>query len=356
MTETLRPDVLVVGLGPAGAMAAEAAARAGLSVIAVNRKVSAGQPIQCAEFVPAPIGIEVERLAASRRQLITSMMTYVEEESGDLTEGFPGVMIDRAGFDRQLVNAARAAGADCRLGCAVASIDPDGTVHFHDSTRFKPRMIIGADGPRSRVGKAIGVVNQELAETRQITVPLLQPHKATDIFLSADIIGGYGWLFPKGETANVGLGVRPDQRHRLKPLLDELHASLIRQGRVGKGIHYHTGGAIPVGGMLDPVATLGDVPVLLAGDASGLTNPVTGAGINSAVLSGRLAGQSAAEFLAGAKEALEDYREELEDLFRTSQDRASKRRQDLLNQVDSGKASADDLRTGWIAYPQYWAA
>ena len=356
MTETLRPDVLVAGLGPAGAMAAEAAAKAGLDVLAIDRKVAAGQPIQCAEFVPAPIGIEVERLTANRRQLISSMMTYVEEETGDLTDNFPGVMIDRAGFDQQLVNAAKTAGAECRLGCALQTIDPDGTCWLHDGTKVKPRLIVGADGPRSRVGRAAGHVNAELSETRQITAPLLKPHTATDIFLSADIIGGYGWLFPKGDKANIGIGVCPDQRHRLKPLLDELHTLLIRSGRVGHDISYHTGGAIPAGGMLQPVAALGRIPVLLAGDAAGLANPVTGAGINAAVLSGSLAGDAAAEFLAGDADALAEYQEELEDLLKPSLDRAVKRRQTLLGRFERGKPDVADLRKGWIAYPQYWAA
>jgi digeranylgeranylglycerophospholipid reductase len=62
-----RVDVLVLGLGPAGARAAAAAARAGARVLAVDRKASAGLPVQCAEFVPALIGCEVASLAASAR-------------------------------------------------------------------------------------------------------------------------------------------------------------------------------------------------------------------------------------------------------------------------------------------------
>ncbi len=46
------PDVLVVGLGPAGSRAAEAAARAGLRVIALEKRGEPGSPVQCAEFVP----------------------------------------------------------------------------------------------------------------------------------------------------------------------------------------------------------------------------------------------------------------------------------------------------------------
>ena len=49
-------DVLVIGLGPAGGAAATAAARAGLSVLAVDRRKEVGVPVQCAEFIPLPMG------------------------------------------------------------------------------------------------------------------------------------------------------------------------------------------------------------------------------------------------------------------------------------------------------------
>ena len=62
--------VLVVGLGPAGARAARAAAQAGARVLAIDRKRVAGQPVQCAEFVPAMIGIEVEAMARSEERRV----------------------------------------------------------------------------------------------------------------------------------------------------------------------------------------------------------------------------------------------------------------------------------------------
>ena len=63
---------------------------------------------------------------------------------------------------------------------------------------------------------------------------------------------------------------------------------------------------------------LGDAPVLLAGDAAGLVNPVTGAGIPAAVISGRMAGEAAAALLAGNADAAADYAEDLDDMFGVS--------------------------------------
>jgi geranylgeranyl reductase family protein len=349
-------DVLVVGLGPAGSCAARAAAEGGLSVIAIDRRSRPGFPVQCAEFIPALMEQEIAGLEGVTRQIIHTMSTFVEKDEPDLRENFRGRMVDRGEFDRVLVKSAHEAGADCRFGLQLNDLAADGTATMSDGTIVRPRVIIGADGPRSAIGKAIGQVNVEIVETRQISVALLKPHAATDVFLSAKIVGGYAWLFPRGEIANIGLGVTPAERHRLKPLLEDLHAMLAAEGRVGRGVMGHTGGAIPVGGMLNPVGALGDVPVLLAGDAGGLSNPVSGAGINSAVLSGNLAGEAAAAWLTGEREALVDYGDELEALFGASIGRALRRRRAIMQEYEKGSGpSPADLRAGWIAYPEYWA-
>jgi geranylgeranyl reductase family protein len=346
-----RVDVLVLGLGPAGASAAAEAARRGARVIAVDRKREAGRPVQCAEFVPAIAGIDVGELARSTRQRIRSMLTYVEGAAPDVKEHFPGHMLDRAGFDAGLVEKAAAAGAACRFGTGVRRIHSAGVAELADGTRIAAGAIVGADGPRSVAGRAIGRVNAALVETRQVAVPLLQPSDATDIHLSAGIPGGYGWMFPRGDLANVGAGVDPAAKHRLKDIVARLHASLVERGQVGERILGLTGGPIPVGGMLRPAGRLGDSLVLLAGDAAGLTNPVTGAGIAAAVHSGRLAGQAAAAWVAGDRAAGESYEEELEDVFRAALDRAVRRRRELAAQASPDAAA---LRRGWIAYREYW--
>lgn len=356
-----RPDILVIGLGPAGSCAAHAAAEAGCSVLAVDRRARPGLPVQCAEFVPAMLGLEGYRLDPVARQRIEAMVTQVERERPDLKEQFPGYIIDRAAFDAALVERARAAGADCRLSAPVEAIARDGAVAIKGIGVVRPRAVVGADGPRSWAGRAIGHPNIDFVETRQITVRLLVPHAATDIFLAAEIEGGYGWLFPKADVANLGVGVVPSAKARLKPLLDQLHAALVRDGRVGPEILGHTGGPIPVGSMLDPVGRLGPkeepVPVLLAGDAAGLANPVTGAGISAAVISGSMAGQALAGWCGGDADALAGYAEELADIFKPALDRALERRRELLARYGAeGGPSPAALRRGWIAYPEYWAA
>lgn len=349
-------DLVVVGLGPAGASAAAEAARRGCKVVAIDRKHEPGRPVQCAEFVPAMIGAQSSDLAASVRQPIEAMVTFVEDDAPDVKEHFPGYMLDRAAFDAALVSAAEQAGTRCTFGAGLRSLRPDGRVELADGHTIVAKVVVGADGPRSIVGRTIGQINRQLVETRQITVPLRHRHDATDIFLSADIPGGYGWLFPKGDVANLGAGVDPAHKMRLKNIVAGLHVSLVEEGRVGSQILEMTGGPIPVGGMLRPWGTLGATLVLLAGDAAGLANPVTGAGIAAAVHSGRLAGEAAASHVSGIPTAGAGYEEEIESVFEAALDRALRRRAELA--VIAGTGALPDkaaLRRGWIAYPQYWA-
>lgn len=351
------PDVVVVGLGPAGSRAAASAAAAGLSVVALERRQAAGTPVQCAEFVPSPIERDVPGVRAVTAQKITRMLTFIGKEPPQETTDFHGLMLDRAAFDRMLAQQAALNGAECRYRETVLCVDADGTVQTSAGARLRPRALIGADGPGSRVGAAIRQVNRDLVDTRQVTVSLVLPHDATDIFLSPDYYGGYGWLFPKGAVANIGVGVAAQARPLLKPLLAALCNKLADQRRVGTRALALTGGVIPVGGRLRSVGHLGRTAVLLAGDAAGLANPVTGAGIASAVQSGALAGCAAVDLIGGRAQALDEYEEELGDIFDAALGRALRRRRDVLARyADGGRPDACALGEGWIASPHYWAA
>jgi hypothetical protein len=108
--------------------------------------------------------------------------------------------------------------------------------------------------------------------------------------------------------------------------------------------------------MLKPHGRRGDARVLLAGDAAGLSNPVTGAGIASAVHSGRLAGEAAALAAGGAATAAEDYDDELTCVCGAALARAASRRQERAAAANAGGTpSKAALRRAWVAYPEYWA-
>ena len=348
-------DVLIIGLGPAGAAAARAAAQGGLSVIAVDRRQEIGVPVQCAEFIPLPMG-KYAQADGVLYQAIRGMKSYLP--SGAVTEtAFPGLMINRAAFDQALARQARECGADLWLDSRLLSLDtaqssaqiktPDGEF------RVNYQLLIAADGPHSTVAAALNLPALEVVSTRQYTVPLKQAYADTDIWLSADYPGGYAWLFPKGEWANLGLGVDKHYAADMKIPLDALHRQLIEQNLVGEEIIYRTGGAIPVGGLRDNLVV---GKVLFTGDAAGLTHPITGAGISAGVISGERAGLAAvAQLVSGDAAALADFEEDIRDQFEVTISRAVERRH-WLNQYWQTAAAQDDAlhRKAWIAFPDYF--
>jgi flavin-dependent dehydrogenase len=270
---------------------------------------------------------------------------------------FPGLMIDRAEFDRAIARDAAEAGAELWTHARLVGLDPGARIatvrRDREEQRIHYEVVIAADGPHSPVARFIGLPALETVNTRQYTVPLLSPYTDTDVWLSDDYPGGYAWLFPKGELANVGLGADRRFEDDLKRPLDSLHAQLVREGLVGPEIRARTGGAIPVGGLR---GRLYAERTLFVGDAAGLTHPITGAGIAAAVVSGERAGQAAAEFIASADiEAFEEYDEDVRDQYEHAIRRAVERRR-RLESIWHTRAAQDDveMRRGWIAFDEYF--
>lgn len=348
-------DVLVVGLGPGGARAAASAARAGLSVLAVDKRRKLGEPVQCAEFVPLPMGRYARPALVQKISGMRSVLPSGACEHSD----FPGLIVDRAMFDQALATEASIAGALLQAQTVLKEIDqasrtallrgPDGHLE-----RARYQILIAADGPHSTVARSIGLPPLSVVETRQYRLPLLRPYADTDIWLSDEYPGGYGWLFPKGAVANVGIGADLKLVADLKAPLERLCAALAEEGVVGREVLGRTGGAIPVGGMRCPLV---HENILFVGDAAGLTHPITGAGIASAVVSGERAGQAAADHLGGDSHALESFAEDMRDEFEDSLARAVVRRRWLMERWHTPDACLDAThKRGWIAFREYFAA
>ncbi len=349
-------DVLVIGTGPAGAAAAEKAAAGGLRVLAVDRREEIGLPVQCAEFIPLPMG-SYARADGVLYQTISGMKSILP--SGERTStAFPGLMIDRAAFDQELAARARRAGAELMLRTRLTALDlqkKTAVLRTVDSdTVCTWRALVAADGPHSTVAALSGLPELATVHTRQYTVDLNRPYADTDIWLSNDYPGGYAWLFPKGNLANLGLGLDKAHAADLKQPLDSLHAQLVREGLVGERVLSRTGGAIPVGGLREHLA-MGDV--LFTGDAAGLTHPITGAGIPAAVISGERAGEACVHLLRdGDASAMQDYEEDMRDQFEVALDRAVERRRWMAELWNTDRAEFDAMhRRGWIAFPEYFA-
>ena len=194
-------DVVVLGLGPAGVAAAAEAARRGCKVIALDRKRAPGLPVQCAELVPQLVEVRPDVI----RQRIDSMATFVEDVRLTSSTIFQGTC---STAPPSMLRSWKRHGAPAPM----SSFLPSSTGCFGGRAgRRHPlrRRSSSAPTARARAPEGDRAVNTELVETRQITVTLREPYAATDVFLSAEIPGGYGWLFPKGERTNLGAGVSP---------------------------------------------------------------------------------------------------------------------------------------------------
>lgn len=349
-------DVLVVGLGPAGAAAARAAASKGLRVIAIDKKRQLGVPVQCAEFIPLTLGGYL-RSPSVIEQRIAGMVSVLPSGASKRSP-YAGFIIDRAAFDQGLAAKAAEAGARLSLRSALRELDADAKVARVDgpdgTSTLRYKLLIAADGPYSRTASLLGLPRQHMVHARQYTVPLTSARSDTMILLSPDYPGGYAWLFPRAAHANLGVGIDFEFARGSKRVLDTLHARLATAGIVGRDVLRRTGGAIPVGGARPRLVQRG---VMFVGDAAGLTHPITGAGIAAAVTSGDQAGLAAASWMSQGQAALDEYELEMSDLYRPTLEHAVRVRAEL-DRIWATPAAAQDApqRRGWIAFEEYFDA
>lgn len=301
-----RVDVLVVGAGPAGSRAAQAAARAGAKVLLVEAKRRAGALPHCAEFVPQALALEMDMPARARVQAVTGMETRLGKESAFLPT--PGWILDRQVFDFALTVEASQAGAEVWTGTRLLGRE-NGRWRLKrggEAVEVQAGAVVAADGAASPTARAMGLTPLRALPGAQVVVPLAAPLERTLIFLRPAITGGYAWLFPRGQVANLGLGCAATAGPWR--LLEALRRELLGEGLILPGVLGKSVGAIPVDG---PRPQTWRENVLLAGDATGLTHPLSGAGIPQAVFSGAEAGTAAAALAGGSAEAAEDYAQAL---------------------------------------------
>ena len=217
--------------------------------------------------------------------------------------------------------------------------------------KIKAKIIIGADGPLSTVARWIDAGNHDLICALQVRVPLKQRLEFTEVYFDKDIYGGYAWLFPKGDQANLGLGIKK-KGHRPPPLRRLLNGFTLQCAESGKIAATPSGlvsGWIPAG----PVAKIVHGNVLLAGDAAGHTHPITGAGIFPAVTAGGMAGTWAARAIAANDlNLLSRYEDEYRELFGDSMERAVSRRRRMESQWNTLDLI---LKNCWVAFKEYYA-
>jgi geranylgeranyl reductase family protein len=292
-------DVAVVGAGPAGSAAALELARRGVSVALLERE-------RMPRYKTCGGGL-VER---ARRRLEVDVSDLVECSCERVVLGLlPGTrqievrraggivhMTMRSALDQRLADAARSAGASVVDGCAVEGLreDPERVRLETTLGTVAASLVIGADGVSSRVARAAGwPAIDALAPALECEVEVsradferLRGAARFDLGLPAS---GYAWVFPK--RAHLSLGVVSLRRGpaRLDAAFEQYLAHLGISAPLSIERH---GWPIP---LAPRPGGLARGRVLLAGDAAGLADPLTGEGIGPALACGRAAGRAIAE-------------------------------------------------------------
>ncbi|MEM7733842.1 MAG: geranylgeranyl diphosphate reductase [Pseudomonadota bacterium] len=301
-------DVVVVGGGPCGATAAEDLARSGYKVAMLDR---AGRIKPCGGAIPPRLirdfNIPDEQLVA---KITTARMISPTKRIVDIPieNGYVG-MVDREHFDEFLRVRAANAGVDRATGTFVR-IDREGgktRVVYRDKVsqnerELETKLIIGADGARSNVARQeipdgdkipFVVAYHEIIEAPG-PVGEYHPDRCDVIYDGAISPDFYGWVFPHGKTASVGMGSMV-KGVDLKQATADLR---VASGLVDCKTIRKEGAPIP----LRPLDRWDNgKDVVVAGDACGVVAPSPGEGIYYAMFGGRVAATAAAACLASGR-------------------------------------------------------
>ncbi len=309
-------DVVVVGAGPGGLAAAVHMASKGLKVKVFEKKKVLGKPVRCGEFfavkeemmklvpnVKSPEIFDIPEQAIDNK---CRAVRVVSPRGREFEFPFSSYVLDRHVFESHLADVARSYGAEVDVGIQVHYY-PDG-----DTPKVGPSpdkavysdLVIAADGYPSETAKRAGLPEQEYANPYSVATNI--EYLMTDLDVEQDVVemymdpryspGGYGWIIPKGNgRANVGIGIREPYVKRewqIRDLVDgfieknKVAAPRLKGGRKTSMV----ADSLPVDGPLSRTYT---DRVMAVGDAAAMVMPTNGGGIQTALITGRLAGEAA---------------------------------------------------------------
>ena len=319
-------DVLVVGGGPAGAMAAKTYADKGFSVLLCEKRPAIGAPVRCAEGVGKVLFHEFFNKAEEgwiaaeidKANIIAPdgrVMTLEPEKAGAEV----GYVLNRKKFDRDLVWQAAEAGAEVQVKTrAISPIMMDGAVRgamieqngqVHE---VHAKLAIAADGVESKFCRWCGIDTTVALREMETCAQYLMTgidisSNATEFYLGNEMApAGYVWIFPKGEkTANVGVGIGGDRSKPGARPIDYLNRFIEKKFPRGKTIELIAGGV----SICRPLSSTIANGLIAVGDAARLSDPITGGGIYAALYSGKLAGEVGSKALSKGDTSVQELKE-----------------------------------------------
>ncbi len=293
----VRYDVVVVGGGPAGAVAARAAARAGAKVLLLER--APRRPPRCTGLVGPAL---LDLLGLPRHLVLREVRALRICGPGGVTVEVEapaprGFVLDRLGLDRLLLARAQEAGAGLWAPAAAQGLEGGVLRTTVGPVRFE--VLVGADGPGSAVRRWAGLpAPGELLVGAQAEVAGPDLGDGVEVWVGRSLApAGFAWAVPAEEgLTRVGLLTSAGRE------AGSLLGRYLGRRFPGAGIRRREAGLVPVG---PPPRTVGG-RVLLVGDAAAQTKPLTGGGLLFGTIAARVAGERAARGL----EALRDYEAE----------------------------------------------
>ena len=348
----MNADVVVIGAGPAGSAAAATAAAGGVTVLLLEKKEQIGLPVQCAEYVPLSLAAEIPIPARCIAQRVEGFTTYIHREQVAQTRA-PGYILNRDVFDRYLAERAVQAGVKLLTNTQAIDVTDQGVV-INDQGKLsmiQARVIIGSEGPKSVVAQAMGCPPQAMAYAKQIRVKLRQRLQWARIYFSPSIHGGYAWVFPKNDLANVGVSLDIRLGGSVATALGEFQQYLIHEGVITEEVLRTTGGAIPIGG---PRIRTQQTNLMLVGDAAGHTHPISGEGIFQAIVAGNMAGSLAVDSIqTGDLKVLTQYPDLCAKRFGDFIQRGLQKKVEYNRDWEKREFS-ELVRKTWFAFPEYF--
>lgn len=305
-------DVVIIGAGPAGGLAAVTAAKAGLRTLLVEKHPQIGEPLCCAEGISF-CGLN-DNIPVDRNWISADIeRCYLETRGGSVVQfNHPdaGYVLSRRKFEQGMADIAASHGCEVVTNTEAVGLVNGNSERFtgirlsENGTVYDVgfQTLIAADGIESMVARWAGIdtllPTDHMDSAAQFLfegVPELDPSRMEFYFDTELAPGGYAWVFPKGNNlANVGIAVAPAVAGSKKamPMLREF-------------MKKRFGSSTPT-----PLKrTVGGIPefcgrkfmlrknVMVTGDAARLLDSITGAGIANALWSGRLAAEAAIEFI-----------------------------------------------------------
>ena len=351
----IETDVLVIGAGPAGSSTAKHAALNGADVILMDKKSEIGAPKRCAEGVSkeglSKLGIEpnsrwvTKELSGVRLVSPNGTDVWMREDQVKLPEA--GYILERKVFDKFMAMDAARAGATIMIKTLARGMrnDYDGYIVSCESMgedfEIKAKIVVGADGPESRVGRwgglktAVKPKNMESGIQFEMVGLEMEDPDCIEFYFGSVAPGGYAWIFPKGDDiANVGLGIVSTftDKSAYEHLLEFVKNCPATKN--AQPVELNIGGD-PVGGMQK---NLVKDHLMIVGDAAGHVNPLTGGGIITALEAGMYAGEVAAAAVKEdncSEKRLMEYQEKCKTEIGDSFDKYLKTKDYMLSLSDS---------------------